>query len=137
MAFPFVYPGAYSRPQTLANYAYGWIHSPDPVVPINGNAVQYDQAGQALTYLQNINHNPLDIGDNLQIPVSGLADFQTWWGFPTWRETLSLNWNDPTYPVNAPPLPTTSLPASPPAWPRDSTTRTRTLQSIWLSSCLR
>ena len=137
MAFPFVFPGAYSRPQTLANYAYGWIHSPDPVVPINGNAVQYDQAGQALTYLQNINHNPLDIGDNLQVPVSGLADFQTWWGFPTWRETLSLNWNDPTYPLNGAPLPTTSLPASPPAWPRGSTTRTRTLQSIWLSSCLR
>jgi len=105
MAFPFVYPGAYSRPQRLANYAYGWIHSPDPVVPINGNAVQYDQAGQALTYLQNINHNPLDTGDNLQIPVSGLADFQTWWGFPTWRETLSLNWNDPTYPVNGAPAP--------------------------------
>ena len=100
MAFPFVYPGAYSRPQRLANYAYGWIHSPDPVVPINGNAVQYDQAGQALTYLQNINHNPLDTGDNLQIPVSGLADLQTWWGFPTWRETLSFFWVDPTVQVN-------------------------------------
>ena len=100
MAFPFVYPGAYSRPQRLASYAYGWIHSPDPVVPINGNAVQYDQAGQALTYLQNINHNPLDTGDNLQIPVSGLADLQTWWGFPTWRETLSLFWVDPTVQVN-------------------------------------
>ncbi len=100
MAFPFVYPGAYSRPQRLANYAYGWIHSPDPVVPINGNAVQYDQAGQALTYLQNINHNPLDTGDNLQVPVSGLADLQTWWGFPTWRETLSLFWVDPTVQVN-------------------------------------
>ena len=81
MAFPFVYPGAYSRPQRLANYAYGWIHSPDPVVPINGNAVQYDQAGQALTYLQNINHNPLDTGDNLQIPVSGLADSADLVGF--------------------------------------------------------
>ena len=32
MAFPFVFPGAYSRPQRLANDAYGWIHSPDPVV---------------------------------------------------------------------------------------------------------
>ena len=108
MAFPFVFPGAYSRPQTLGNPPntsnYGWIHSPDPVVPINDNAVQYDQAGQALTYLQNINQNPLDVGDNLQIPVSGLVDFQTWWGFPTWRETLSFNWVDPTIQVNMIPI---------------------------------
>ena len=34
MAFPFVFPGAYSRPQTdWPTYAYGWIHSPDPEVP--------------------------------------------------------------------------------------------------------
>ncbi len=100
MAFPFVFPGAYSQPQRLSNYAYGWIHSPDPVVPVNGNAVQFDQAGGALNYLQNINQTPLDTGDNLQTPVSGLADYQTQWIFPTWRETLSLNWQDPTYPVN-------------------------------------
>ena len=105
MAFPFVFPGAYSRPQRLANYAYGWIHSPDPVVPYNGNAVQYDHTGGALTYLQNINQSPLDTGDNLQTPVSGIADYQTQWILPTWRETLSLNWQDPTYPVNGAPAP--------------------------------
>jgi len=100
MAFPFVYPGAYSKPQKLANYAYGWIHSPDPVVAFNGNAAQYDVATQTMNYLQNLNHNPLDTGDNLQVPVSGIADFQTWWGFPTWRETLSNFWVDPTVQVN-------------------------------------
>ncbi len=26
--------------------------------------------------------------------------WQTWWGFPTWRETLSQHWNDPTKQVN-------------------------------------
>ena len=25
---------------------------------------------------------------------------QTWWGFPTWRETLSPSWTDPTVQVN-------------------------------------
>ena len=28
------------------------------------------------------------------------SPLQTWWGFPTWRETLSVNWNDPTRQVN-------------------------------------
>ena len=55
-------------------------------------------------YLQSLNHNPLDLGDNLPTPVNppiiggnvaGTAILQTWWGFPTWRETLSVNWNDP------------------------------------------
>ena len=29
-----------------------------------------------------------------------MAGIQTWWGFPTWRETLSPFWNDPTVQVN-------------------------------------
>ena len=56
---------------------------------------------QALTYLQNINHNPLDTGDNLQHPGRAASQYlQTWWGFPTWRETLSPFWVDPTVQVN-------------------------------------
>ena len=53
MAFPYVFPGAYSRPQTLGaapNYTtnYGWIHSPEPiVVDANGNPQQYDVAARA------------------------------------------------------------------------------------------
>jgi prepilin-type N-terminal cleavage/methylation domain-containing protein len=105
MAFPFVYPGAYSRPQVLTNgtdIKAGWIHSPEPqVVDKNGNQFQFDGPNTApLTYLQNLNHNPLDIADNLPDPSSGLGGLQTWWGFPTWRETLSPFWTDPTWQVN-------------------------------------
>lgn len=101
MAFPFVYPGAYSRPQVLGNMQAGWIHSPEPEVVVNNNQFQFDGANtSALTYLQNLNHNPLDLADNLPGPSSGLGGYQTWWGFPTWRETLSPFWTDPTWQVN-------------------------------------
>src|SRR5262249_41873048 len=43
--------------------------------------------------------NPLDVGDNLPIPADN-SGWQTWWGFPTWRETLSPAWTDPTVQVN-------------------------------------
>lgn len=99
MAFPFVYPGAYSRPQVLSNFNVGWIHSPEPiVVDAAGSPHQYDLA--PLLYLQNLNHNPIEVGDNLPDPSSGGGGAQTWWGFPTWRETLSPFWTDPTWQVN-------------------------------------
>jgi type II secretory pathway pseudopilin PulG len=109
LAFPYVFPAAYSRPQQLGTpanplYNYGWIHSPNPVVlTAAGATLQYDQS--PLAYLQNINHNPLDVGDNLPphppfLPNASLGQEQTWWGFPTWRETLSPQWNDPTRQAN-------------------------------------
>ena len=106
MAFPFVFPGAYSIPQTLTTAAYGWIHSPNPEVNIGSPSVpvgvtyQGNANGTTLNYLQNINHNPLDIGDNLSIPANLSGYVQTWWGFPTWRETLSPFWLDPTVQTN-------------------------------------
>jgi len=111
MAFPFVFPGAYSIPQTLTTAAYGWIHSPNPEVNIGSPSVpvgvtyQGNANGTTLNYLQNINHNPLDTGDNLSIPANQIGYLQTWWGFPTWRETLSPLWNDPSFPVNGAPAP--------------------------------
>jgi hypothetical protein len=33
-------------------------------------------------------------------PLNQSGYVQTWWGFPTWRETLSPNWTDPTYQIN-------------------------------------
>ena len=74
-------------------YGDGWIHSPNPDTsnPFVNNA-------NALVYLQRLNHGPLDQGDNLPRPYQ--AAHQTWWGFPTWRETLSFNWTDPTVQVN-------------------------------------
>jgi type II secretory pathway pseudopilin PulG len=103
-AFPFVFPGAYSRPQFLNNFDAGWIHSPEPIViDANNNPYQYDLA--PLLYLQNLNHNPIDVGDNLPLPTTGAligldSGKQTWWGLPTWRETLSQFWTDPTWQVN-------------------------------------
>src|SRR5262249_50287593 len=31
-----------------------------------------------------------------------ITPVQTWWGFPTWRETASPLWIDPVYPLNWP-----------------------------------
>jgi prepilin-type N-terminal cleavage/methylation domain-containing protein len=108
MAFPYVFPGAYTRPQVLANMTAGWIHSPEPrVVDPTGAVHQFDGAGNdPLLYLQYLNHNPIDLGDNLPLPSSGQGGTQTWWGFPTWRETLRWDpgtltgWNDPTVQLN-------------------------------------
>jgi len=96
MAFPYTFPGAYSVPDnsggTLAN-GYGWIHTPDPSI---------DQT--VLADLKNLNHNPLEYGDSLPRPPAGSltrnGGLQTWWGFPTWRETLAPLWNDPYRPVH-------------------------------------
>ena len=85
MAFPFVFPGAYSIPQTLTTAAYGWIDSPSPEVNIGSPSapVAATYQGNTLGYLQNLNHNPLDTGDNLSIPANLSGYVQTWWGFPT------------------------------------------------------
>jgi len=85
-AFPYVFPNMYSKPDpnSVAN-GQGWIHSIDP------------DTAKSQTYLNSLltlNHSPLDLGDSLLPPQNG-NDTQTWWGFPTWRETLSPNWTDP------------------------------------------
>ena len=73
----------------------------------NGQGTAFEQ--NPLGYLNSLNHNPLDLADNLPTPsnpaithgnISGTQMLQTWWGFPTWRETLSVHWNDPTKQVN-------------------------------------
>lgn len=93
MAFPYIFPGAYSQPHAYsATNGLGWIHSPDPTNP------QYSSANAAatVTLLNALNHNPIDIGDSLPVPTN-LTQNQTWWGFPTWRETLSSLWADPNH----------------------------------------
>ncbi len=113
LAFPYIFPGAYSQPQNLINgYQLGWIHSPTPAV--SNPAATFDGPQGPLFYLQNMNHNPIDLGDNLPQPALNSA-YQTWWGFPTWREMLSPVWNDPTVQVNvalSQPFGLTPLPAS-------------------------
>ena len=101
-AFPFIFPGMYSVPDgatvntgtvTPPNNIYGWRHG---LFPTNG---------------QN-NHSPLDVGDNLPAP----AHPQTWWGFPTWRETMTpftsatVGWADPVISVNTNPTNTHQQP---------------------------
>jgi prepilin-type N-terminal cleavage/methylation domain-containing protein len=89
LAFPYVYPGAYSMPDTSsATLGLGWIHSPDP-----------GRSQLNLVGLNSLNHNPLDVGDSLPAPLpldpNNPTKIQTWWGFPTWRETIHPLWLDP------------------------------------------
>jgi prepilin-type N-terminal cleavage/methylation domain-containing protein len=85
LPFPFLFPGAYSKPNPFTTANYGAIHTlnPDPTNPIV------------------INHSPLDIGDSLPVPTS-TSQYQTWWGLPTWRETLSPFWTSPVKRINDP-----------------------------------
>ncbi len=93
MAFPYLYPGMYSVADPSSS-ALGSIHTPDPSLNLN-----------KLADLEKLNHNPLDLGggDSLTLPGNGSlggSGLQTWWGGPTWRETMSSNWNDPYRPVD-------------------------------------
>ena len=79
-AFPFIFPEMYSvaDPNVTKNY-FESIHYLYPNILIN--------------------HAPLTLGDNLALPTAN----QTWWGFPTWRETMAglnitnntVGWTDP------------------------------------------
>lgn len=98
-AFPHINPGMYSRPDTttlntangnIANNTLGWIHAPDP---------------SGVTR----NHSPLETGDSLTIPAAP-ASAQTWFGFPTLRETMTgfrsaalPGWLDPILAINQSP----------------------------------
>jgi len=80
-AFPFIFPGMYSVADPTRASNLGALHYLHP----NGQ----------------INHAPLSIGDNVPTPVLP-AGKQTWWGFPTWRETMAgasstggIGWADP------------------------------------------
>jgi len=111
MAFPYIFPGAYSMPAPGAPaaagvYGNGWIHSPNPDSHNPFDNTSRRDGPTPANYHRRLNHSPLDQGDNLprpgplpsQAPAS--TAFQTWWGFPTWRETLSPNWTDPTAQMN-------------------------------------
>lgn len=86
LPFPYLFPGMYSQPSPIASVPYkgGAVHSLDPT-------------GQ--TY----NHAPLASGDSLLVP-SASSQAQTWWGFPTWRETVEFTklggWQDPVWRIN-------------------------------------
>jgi Prokaryotic N-terminal methylation motif len=98
MAFPYMFPGAYTQPETDSGLPQlGWIHSPTPDQTTNTFRTS---STNAKLYLDRLNHNPLDVGDNLYRPIAADGTFQTWWGFPTASETLSFGWTDPTWQLN-------------------------------------
>jgi type II secretory pathway pseudopilin PulG len=89
-AFPFIYPGMYSQPdpnRLSLSVSLGWIHY---------------QPSSSTGF---VNHAPLDIGDTPALALAS-TQTQTWWGFPTWRETMSgfiggtggrNGWTDPVF----------------------------------------
>jgi prepilin-type N-terminal cleavage/methylation domain-containing protein len=79
MPFPYIFPGMYSR-AAITNLVDGPLHS-------------LDQTGVSF------NHAPLEIGDSLPVPINA-NQHQTWWGFPTWKETMSRFWQDPVWSLN-------------------------------------
>ncbi len=81
-AFPFIFPGAYAKPDPNTSL-YGWING--QVVPTAG------------IVLDPTNHAPLDLGED---PLIGQPMANTNWGFPTWRETMAATWTDPVRRVN-------------------------------------
>ncbi|GAC1335269.1 MAG: hypothetical protein NVSMB14_02620 [Isosphaeraceae bacterium] len=85
LAFPFIYPGMYSQPSLNSpDNSIGLMHGLDPTT-YNVNPLA-------------INHSPLLTGQGDNLPGPGGA--QTWWGFPTWRETMSPRWWDPIWRLN-------------------------------------
>jgi hypothetical protein len=103
LPFPFVYPGSYSKaePPYAANGfpTYGAVHSLDPT--INPTVIPAGRPFFGSFLDPPYNHAPLDLGDALGAPT-GNAQFQTWWGYPTKKETLSAFWTDPVKRVNDP-----------------------------------
>ena len=110
-AFPFIFPGMYSVPDpTRAAAGLGSVHYLFP----NGN---------------NSNHSPLDLGETPGFQPMGN---QTFWGMPTWRETMAglrpgnpplPGWTDPinflgklgrstTQPLGLRPIPPNVMPAT-------------------------
>ncbi|MBV8230277.1 MAG: prepilin-type N-terminal cleavage/methylation domain-containing protein [Planctomycetaceae bacterium] len=110
LAFPYIYPGSYSQPDVPASSNLGQIHGLAPdgsssaiATPPYGYyyylSTPYPNTSLGsppVTYRPN--QAPLDQGDNLQIPST--TQGQTWWGLPTWRETLHPNWIDPLFSIN-------------------------------------
>ncbi len=92
MAFPFVYPYAYSN-ANVSSVVLGGINNGAIRQPfLNQNA---DPSTQ--------NQNPLPRGGGDSLPQPGDNFVQTYWGFPTMQETSHPNWIDPLFvPWNTP-----------------------------------
>ncbi|WZO97200.1 prepilin-type N-terminal cleavage/methylation domain-containing protein [Isosphaeraceae bacterium EP7] len=87
-AFPYIYPASYSKP--------------DPTRGSNGTTSDVMGWIRSAIVANTINQCPLEIGDNLiTVATTPAIDNQSWWGYPTWRETMSPKWGDPVYRLNS------------------------------------
>lgn len=92
MAFPYVFRGAYSvGDQAAINES---VHGLAPASSLTGSGTK------ASPNVYRPNHAPLASGDSLETPGTVTATPQTWWGFPTWRETLAPAWLEPVKRLN-------------------------------------
>ncbi len=86
-----MFPGAYSR---LAGTAAlpAWVAANHPAA---GGLHSLDPTGNTS------NHAPLLVGDSLPIPdITNATSLETWWGFPTWRDSMNAFWTDPIVRLN-------------------------------------
>lgn len=103
--FPWVFPGMYSNPYPAVS-ANGSIHdlgvahgTVDLAGPDGIFGTPDDILGVAV-----YNHAPVEFGESALspgnvMPSPGPALLSTWWGRPTWKETLDADWQDPWYSV--------------------------------------
>lgn len=77
LSFPYIYPNAYSA-SNPSPATVGSIHN---LMSTSGN------------------HAPLDLGDPLTSAPYTTGQ-QTWWGFPTKKEQMSIFWTDPVKRIN-------------------------------------
>ena len=122
LSFPYVFPNAYSvpdHPVSSSNIGsihgmpqngspagsttfpdsppYGYLHL---IGDIPGRLIANYPSPTAPPNVTRPNHNPVEIGDSLNDPAS--AGYQTWWGFPTWKETIAPFYNDPYWTLVSP-----------------------------------
>jgi type II secretory pathway pseudopilin PulG len=118
MSFPYIFPGAFSVydsfPSGTPSLAAGVLHgmgtttgvpiingtattlaAPSPYGYVAANGIALN-AGSPNAVNQP-NHNPIATGDTLTVPDPVNGPLQTWWGFPTWKETMSPSWADPVF----------------------------------------
>jgi prepilin-type N-terminal cleavage/methylation domain-containing protein len=85
MPFPFLFPHSYSA------------NGIDPTASILGLGLLHSVDASNQTH----NHAPLEFGDSLPVPTPPQSGpYQSWWGFPTWKETISPYWQDPYWQLN-------------------------------------
>lgn len=126
--FPWVFPGMFSYPRPgvdpAASYQLGLIRDGYTTggVPFFHGAITLDVGGTQVN-LPIYNQNPLEIGESTippnafaagvqTMPAPSAAQLSTWWGRPTWKETMAASWTDPWFGVRVTATPPQAFPLS-------------------------